>query len=67
MGFVRAWLIISIFILSASGAVDCNFDQGLCTWTQDKGDNFDWTLNRGPTPTTLTGPSADHTGSMWLT
>jgi len=26
-------------------------------------DAFDWTLEHGSTPTLLTGPSADHTGS----
>lgn len=42
---------------------DCNFDEGLCTWRNVKNsdDDFDWTLNRGPTASSSTGPTTDHT------
>lgn len=44
---------------------DCNFEQGMCTWTQYskvyKGDDFDWLRARGSTPSTYTGPVYDHT------
>lgn len=30
-------------------------------WTQPRNDQFDWTRRRGATPSTNTGPSADHT------
>ncbi|KAK7480756.1 hypothetical protein BaRGS_00028017, partial [Batillaria attramentaria] len=39
----------------------CDFDDGLCTWTQSQTDDLDWTLHRGPTLTSRTGPQSDHT------
>ncbi|XP_030635015.1 MAM and LDL-receptor class A domain-containing protein 1 [Chanos chanos] len=40
----------------------CNFEEGLCDWTQEhESDIFDWTLIQGPTPTLNTGPFKDHT------
>uniref|UniRef100_A0A3P9CXZ6 MAM domain-containing protein n=1 Tax=Maylandia zebra TaxID=106582 RepID=A0A3P9CXZ6_9CICH len=43
--------------------LDCNFDSNLCSWDQTITDAFDWTWQRGSTPTLMTGPSADHTGA----
>ncbi|EDV21956.1 uncharacterized protein TRIADDRAFT_59472 [Trichoplax adhaerens] len=41
---------------------NCNFENGLCTWTNVRtGDTFDWTVNRGSTPSFFTGPFTDHT------
>lgn len=41
---------------------DCSFDNGMCTWTNSRtGDNFDWIIGGGRTPSFLTGPSKDHT------
>ena len=34
----------------------------LICWTQDSGDDFDWTLNTGGTSSSATGPSDDITG-----
>ncbi|CAH1795585.1 unnamed protein product, partial [Owenia fusiformis] len=42
-------------------SMDCNFDNGMCEWENDVLDDFDWTRLSGPTPTSNTGPSADHT------
>ncbi|XP_062870493.1 MAM domain-containing protein 2 [Trichomycterus rosablanca] len=40
----------------------CDFENGLCGYTQDgKSDIAHWVLNRGPTPTSYTGPKGDHT------
>ncbi|MCJ8742871.1 hypothetical protein PDJAM_G00087230 [Pangasius djambal] len=40
----------------------CDFENGLCGFTQDKKrDMADWVLIRGPTPTSNTGPKGDHT------
>ena len=39
----------------------CDFEHGLCTWTNSKGDDFDWIQKTGSTGTTGTGPSSDHT------
>ncbi|KAK7098916.1 hypothetical protein V1264_003131 [Littorina saxatilis] len=40
---------------------DCAFEKNLCTWAQDRSDVFDWTRSQGPTGTTATGPTTDHT------
>lgn len=40
---------------------DCNFEQNFCKWAQSPDDNFDWTRSQGPTGTTSTGPTNDHT------
>lgn len=39
----------------------CDFEVGFCDFTQDKDDDFDWTINTGGTGTFGTGPVADHT------
>ncbi|XP_076017204.1 MAM and LDL-receptor class A domain-containing protein 1 [Genypterus blacodes] len=46
-----------------SPELQCNFEQGLCSWKQEQsgGDAFDWTHIQGPTPTFNTGPWKDHT------
>ncbi|XP_078589527.1 MAM and LDL-receptor class A domain-containing protein 1-like [Branchiostoma floridae x Branchiostoma japonicum] len=40
---------------------DCDFETDLCGWTQDSGDDFDWTRHEGSTDTGNTGPPYDHT------
>lgn len=41
---------------------NCNFETGMCTWTNPDGiDDFDWLLGRGNTKTDQTGPAFDHT------
>lgn len=45
---------------------ECNFDRHLCSWSQTVTDAFDWTWQKGSTPTPMTGPSADHTGGNML-
>lgn len=49
----------------AATQIDCNFDsQSLCGFTQDTGDNFNWSLHKGRTgsyPTT--GPTTDFSGN----
>ena len=47
--------------LTAPTAYDCNFEQGFCQWTQSVTDNFNWTRVQGPTGSSLTGPTNDHT------
>ncbi|XP_078360440.1 MAM and LDL-receptor class A domain-containing protein 1-like [Oculina patagonica] len=39
----------------------CNFDTSMCGFVQDSNDKFDWTRRKGSTPSSKTGPSADHT------
>ncbi|XP_053397241.1 MAM and LDL-receptor class A domain-containing protein 1-like isoform X1 [Mercenaria mercenaria] len=50
-----------ISIIPTLCSLDCDYDDGFCNWMQYDGDNFDWTLQRGPTETSDTGPEADHT------
>ena len=46
---------------STPGPFPCNFETGLCGWSQDKTDSFDWTRINKASPSTGTGPSSDHT------
>uniref|UniRef100_A0A2C9KZ22 MAM domain-containing protein n=1 Tax=Biomphalaria glabrata TaxID=6526 RepID=A0A2C9KZ22_BIOGL len=39
----------------------CDFEDGLCGWSHDLTDDFNWVINQGETPTANTGPMADHT------
>jgi len=41
----------------------CDFENGLCHYTQDDTDDFDWSRRYGGTPSGNTGPEADHTTS----
>ncbi|XP_070706664.1 MAM domain-containing protein 2-like [Pempheris klunzingeri] len=51
--------------LSSSLPGHCDFEAGLCSYTQDKqSDGADWERRRGPTPTSYTGPRGDHTTGL---
>ena len=53
--------------LPDSLVVSCDFDNGLCFgWSQSRQDVFDWKLYSGPTPSSNTGPSSDHTSGSGL-
>ena len=39
----------------------CDFENGLCGYSQSVSDNFDWRVNTGNTTSVRTGPPADHT------
>ena len=54
------WFII-IYILAGGNSVICDFQYDTCGWTQDRTDSFDWTRRKGPTSSSNTGPSGDHT------
>lgn len=41
-----------------------NFESGVGSWTQDTGDNIDWTRDSGGTPSGSTGPSTGN-GDTW--
>ena len=41
----------------------CDFENGVCHYTQDTDDDFDWTQRYGDTPSGNTGPEVDHTTS----
>jgi hypothetical protein len=42
------------------------FETGIGVWTQDTGDNFDWTNDSGGTTSGSTGPSTGHSGSWYM-
>ncbi|XP_062383906.1 MAM domain-containing protein 2-like [Sardina pilchardus] len=44
-----------------TGPLLCDFEAGLCSYSQDPEDSADWLRTRGPTPTAFTGPPGDHT------
>ena len=48
-------------VTGAPTAYDCNFESGICKFTQARDDNFDWTRTQGPTGSSSTGPTNDHT------
>lgn len=51
--------------LASSLPGHCDFEAGLCGYTQDKqSDEADWGWRRGPTPTSYTGPRGDHTTGL---
>ena len=39
----------------------CNFEKGLCGFIEDSTGNFNWSLDKGGTPSSSTGPTVDHT------
>lgn len=41
------------------------FENTLGLWTQNSGDDFDWTVNSGTTPSDNTGPSSANSGSYY--
>lgn len=51
----------------SSEQASCNFEAGFCNWEQEDTDAFDWTRDKGSTPTWWTGPSEDHTTGTGIT
>ncbi len=42
--------------------LSCDFESSSCAWDhRDTGDDFEWMVGRGPTPSSATGPGVDHT------
>ncbi|MFD2725639.1 choice-of-anchor D domain-containing protein [Hyunsoonleella rubra] len=73
---IRVGILISGVLLSFNGfSQTCgstisifpyseNFETGVGGWTQDTGDNFDWSRDSGGTPSSGTGPSTGQ-GDTW--
>ncbi|XP_077868508.1 MAM and LDL-receptor class A domain-containing protein 1-like [Saccoglossus kowalevskii] len=56
--------LISLHIQKADDFMQCNFENGLCNWTQATDtDELDWIRINGPTPSGYSGPIYDHTYS----
>jgi len=43
------------------GSFMCDFENGMCTFSQSISDTFDWTRSNGRTGSLGTGPQNDHT------
>ena len=55
-------IILLIWFQSLTASLQsCDFESGLCAWSQDHTDDFDWTRDNGGTSSAGTGPSFDHT------
>jgi len=52
-----------LFIFSApQSLMGCNFENNnICRWSQDITDKFNWTLHKGSSASSNTGPTSDHT------
>lgn len=50
-----------LIMTSDPPVISCNFESGICGWTQARDDQFDWMRHRGTTATSNTGPTRDHT------
>lgn len=58
------WVFIVLLLLILhlfSALLSCDFEEGLCGWTNEHNDDFDWTRHQSATPSLGTGPVADHT------
>lgn len=42
-------------------AINCDFENGYCSWTNDTDADFAWLINKGITMSDETGPLYDHT------
>ena len=51
----------NVDIFAFPGMYSCNFESGLCNYTQVKGDVFDWSRSTGSSLSVGTGPTNDHT------
>nr|XP_054757008.1 MAM and LDL-receptor class A domain-containing protein 2-like [Lytechinus pictus] len=40
---------------------ECDFEFGLCAWSQGRDDDFDWSIGSDGSPAAGTGPPVDHT------
>lgn len=54
------WSQLHFFTLTVS-SVTCDFDHGVCGYSDQTGDKFNWTRYHGGTASVNTGPRADHT------
>ncbi|GFR70351.1 MAM and LDL-receptor class A domain-containing protein 1-like [Elysia marginata] len=50
----------------SSTGVTCNFDRGLCGWSQSLNNDFPWLRHNKPTDSQGTGPPSDHTGGTLI-
>ena len=61
------FLLLYICVYSCHAAAtynSCDFELGICDWTQLPNDELEWDLFKGITPTDWTGPTRDHTTGL---
>ncbi|WAQ95435.1 MEP1B-like protein [Mya arenaria] len=46
-----------------SGSDVCTFQSNMCHWRNSNADTMQWTRHKGPTPSSSTGPTSDHTNN----
>ncbi|XP_071828952.1 scavenger receptor cysteine-rich type 1 protein M130-like isoform X6 [Apostichopus japonicus] len=64
--FVTSTPETTTFVTTLTGDLDCDFETGLCSYSQSYNDQLDWTRRTGSTPSYSTGPYYDHTsGTSW--
>lgn len=55
-------MLLSVFCISETyESFKCDFETDTCDMIQSQDDNGDWLRHKGPTSSSNTGPSADHT------
>lgn len=61
--FLSLFVLVEIkFVVCLFVKASCDFEEpNICSFTQDKGDIFDWTRGSGNTTSIKTGPPYDHT------
>ena len=59
--FSKMCLLISYVFVAGTSAYDCNFEKDFCGWSLDKTADFNFTRTQGPTGSSSTGPTRDHT------
>ena len=64
--YIFMLLYFPVVTLSQTVVHTADFESSLDGWTQDTGDNFDWTNNSGGTPSSSTGPSTGASGSFYM-
>ena len=58
---LNSLILRKLYFFAAGSPLDCDFERGLCGYTQSQSDNFDWTRHQGTTLSSNTGPLTDHT------
>ena len=66
IGISMIALLFSVFAFGQFAVPHTEDFETALSWTNDTGDNFDWALNSGGTPSNNTGPNGAHQGSQYL-
>jgi len=53
-------------LILTTALISCDFDHDACGWTDYHYDDFDWLRNQGPTRSSGTGPTSDHSSGQGI-